>query len=299
MKVIHFAEETHGSSSKHTDRQGLLMDDCDRDEIRYITDNYDHPEPGVFYTLTRVPGKGAPDALFEYFRCGCACENLECNEDNNCCCLNSGPNYRRIGGELVLAKTNVDFPVFECNFRCRCFEDVADAEELRRKCRNRCVQFGPCGSLEVFSTPGKGLGIRSTLRIQSGSFICEYAGEVIGLDEAKIRQARNGADGQMNYIFILKEHFNGSEVVTCVDPTSIGNIGRYINHSCRPNCAVVPVRTNTMTPLLCIFAIRDIEKGEEICFDYGSGSGGIDGENRKPCLCGAEACKKWLPFEIV
>ncbi|KAL0270055.1 UNVERIFIED_CONTAM: hypothetical protein PYX00_007590 [Menopon gallinae] len=276
------------------------MDDSLYDEARFIIDNYDHPQPGVYYTLTRVPGKDAPDALFEHFGCGCVCTNLECNDDVNCSCLKLGPNYRKLDGELVLESDKFgDLPVFECNLRCRCFEGVDDVNELRRKCRNRCVQFGPCESLEVFTTTGKGLGVRSTRRIQSGRFICEYAGEVIGLEEAKIRQARNGAKGQMNYIFILREHFNDSQVVTCVDPTNIGNIGRYINHSCRPNSAIVPVRTSTFIPLLCIFAIRDIEEGEEICFDYGSGNGGIDGENRKPCLCGSEVCKKWLPFQIV
>jgi histone-lysine N-methyltransferase SETMAR len=88
-----------------------------------------------------------------------------------------------------------------------------------------------------------------------------------------------------------------------VDPTMIGNIGRYINHSCQPNAVVVPVRIDNPVPKLCIFALKVIHVGEEITFDYGGGNSsemhstqtGLT--ERKSCCCGAQVCKKYLPYD--
>ena len=52
-----------------------------------------------------------------------------------------------------------------------------------------------------------------------------------------------------------------------IDPTTHGNIARFINHSCDPNCV-----TRNWTVLgetsVGIFALRDIEEDEELSFDY-------------------------------
>jgi SET domain-containing protein len=43
------------------------------------------------------------------------------------------------------------------------------------------------------------------------------------------------------------------------------------NHSCDPNCNIVAVYINEAyieKPLLTIFTIRDVAKGEELCFSY-------------------------------
>ncbi|KAI5715781.1 hypothetical protein M8J77_022366 [Diaphorina citri] len=53
-----------------------------------------------------------------------------------------------------------------------------------------------------------------------------------------------------------------------IDATTFGNIGRYINHSCEPNCLVVPIRVNCVYPSLAIFAKTDIGVDEEITYDY-------------------------------
>ena len=41
-------------------------------------------------------------------------------------------------------------------------------------------------------------------------------------------------------------------------PLALGNIGRYLNHSCDPNLVMVPVRTSSAVPHLALFAARDI-----------------------------------------
>lgn len=291
------------------------MDSCD--ESKYIFDDYQHPDSRLFYTITRIIGNDVFENGCDYFESGCSCENSQCTNENNCACLRYGINYRwsddkeKGGVDLILEDEKFgNVPVFECNSNCSCFERVKNVTasnkiELIRipgMCRNRNVQFGPLDHLEIFDAEGKGLGLRAGQRISRGSFICEYAGEVIDLEEAKKRQSKLMTSGEMNFVFVLREHVENNLLsVTCVDPSLVGNIGRYINHSCQPNSAIVPVRVNNTIPWLCVFAIRDIESGEEICYDYSgqNSSESYEGDHdRKPCLCGSIKCKKFLPYQM-
>lgn len=52
-----------------------------------------------------------------------------------------------------------------------------------------------------------------------------------------------------------------------IDPTSKGNLARFINHSCEPNC--ITEKWNVLGEVcIGIFAIRDINEDEELTFDY-------------------------------
>jgi hypothetical protein len=62
-------------------------------------------------------------------------------------------------------------------------------------------------------------------------------------------------------------------------------VSEYINHSCSANCAMIDSTT--------IIAIKDIEAGTEINFDYATVNIGIstlDADNFK-CLCGSPNCR--------
>ena len=52
-----------------------------------------------------------------------------------------------------------------------------------------------------------------------------------------------------------------------LDATAKGGLGRYLNHSCGPNCETQywMVRGETRVG---IFAKDDIKKGTELCYDY-------------------------------
>ena len=57
---------------------------------------------------------------------------------------------------------------------------------------------------------------------------------------------------------------NNQEVI---DPTSKGNLARFINHSCQPNC--ITEKWNVLGEVcIGIFANRDINEDEELTFDY-------------------------------
>lgn len=179
------------------------------------------------------------------------------------------------------------------------------------------VQRGLRLRLEVFSTESKGRGVRTLETIPPGTFVCEYAGEVIGFEEARRRQlAQKSVDG--NYIIAVREHAgSGSTTETFVDPAAVGNVGRFINHSCQPNLVMLPVRVHSVVPRLALFASRNIDAGEELTFDYSGGYrnhtpeqllstqsdatsqvSGTDGLMRKECHCGAKNCAQFLPLDL-
>lgn len=82
-----------------------------------------------------------------------------------------------------------------------------------------------------------------------------------------------------------------------IDPTFKGNMARFINHSCDPNC--ITQKWNVLgETCVGIFAIRDIPENYELTFDYQFDS------FKTPltkCLCGAGNCKGYLgrkPHEL-
>ncbi|RXN34350.1 inositol 1,4,5-trisphosphate receptor type 1 isoform X5 [Labeo rohita] len=181
---------------------------------------------------------------------GCSCRAQSCLPDS-CPCLRFGQMYDSKGCLNQQQEDGVySRPVFECNALCACSES----------CQNRVVQKGVEVRLGVFSTKDRGLGVEALEHLPCGRFVCEYAGEVIGSHEARRRQLSQ-TPLDMNYIIAVQEHSGGDRVTqTFVDPVTVGNVGRFINHSCQPNLVMVPVRAHSLLPRLALFANRDIER---------------------------------------
>lgn len=208
-----------------------------------IEDYYDHPpNTNLEYILENNPTitQKDPESFIDYV-------NSELIE--HCTCLDNCQtctNYK----DFKISKTS-DM-VHECNSFCSCDPD---------KCLNRLVQKGPSQCLEIRKSPkiNNQLGLYTSSFIGSGTFICEYAGEVISRREAEEREKQYPQD--KNYIMCLnlKPYESGSKTVvendkdmspyqTFIDPTMKGNIGRYMNHSCEPNCNSVVVRVSSLIP---------------------------------------------------
>ncbi|XP_029464207.1 histone-lysine N-methyltransferase SETMAR-like [Rhinatrema bivittatum] len=249
------------------------------------------------YTPEHVAGAGADLDPTEISFPGCDCLGTVCLPDS-CPCLRHSANYSEL--RLIIDRSEVRHakPVFECNIMCKCGDS----------CPNRVVQRGLQVQLQVFQTGQKGWGLRTLEPISVGQFVCEYAGEILGFREA-CRRVRLQRPSDSNYIIVLREHFHGGQMTeTFVDPTYIGNIGRFLNHSCEPNLFMVPVRIHSAVPRLALYAARDVASGEELSYDYSGkfhnpSAVGKESETaersepRKRCYCGACSCRGFLPYD--
>lgn len=250
-------------------------------EATACADEYEHAIPGVMYTVHNIPGPGIDLEEFESeYSLGCSC-TIRCS---NCFCTRGSPNYK----DGCILDEKLSGPIVECNPYCTCGEN----------CNNRVVQNGPVDSLIVSEIDGKGHGLFTSKLIKKGQFICEYAGEVVGIEEARRRVEAN--KNTMNYVLVVSEHIGDRVIVTCIDPKYFGNIGRYSNHSCDPNTNLVPIRVEGPVPRLCLFASRDIEIGEEITFNYAGGvTNSVHNLSHTPCLCGSNNCSGYLPHNTI
>ena len=97
-----------------------------------------------------------------------------------------------------------------------------------------------------------GLGLFAVKPIKRRAYIATYRGRRITTEEADRREARGA-----RYMFTLNSLWS-------VDGSPRWNVARYINHSCKPNAEPVKRRG-----WMVIVALRRIEPGEEITYDYG------------------------------
>ncbi|KAI5093678.1 histone-lysine N-methyltransferase SETMAR, partial [Silurus meridionalis] len=245
------------------------------------------------YTPENVQGVGCDVDPSEVTLPGCSCRSASC-VPSSCPCLRFGLAYTE-GCFLEQREdsgASYSQPVFECNVLCVCGES----------CQSRVVQSGLQTRLCVFRTENRGWGVVTLEAIRRGRFVCEYAGEVIGFEEARRRQLSQTPEDK-NYIIAVQEHGGSQGLgVTFVDPAFMGNVGRFLNHSCHPNLIMMPVRVHSVVPRLALFSSRDIEPGEELTFDYSGGHTekrvGAGDLQRKVCLCAEQNCTGFLPLDI-
>jgi SET domain-containing protein len=130
-----------------------------------------------------------------------------------------------------------------------------------------------------------GKGVFALTDIARGDRIIEYVGEVITWKEALRRHPHDPA--QPNHTFYF--HLDDGHVI---DALYGGNASRWINHSCEPNC-----EADEEDGRIYIKALRDIQPGEELNYDYGLV---IDApltaklKAEYPCWCGSPHCRGTL-----
>lgn len=124
--------------------------------------------------------------------------------------------------------------------------------------------------VRVGTSPIDRQGLFAATEMPQDTHIVEYRGEKITKCESARRLARHNA-----YIFRLNYQYD-------IDGATLANTARYINHSCDPNC-----RVDTTTETIWIVALRDIQAGEELSFNYGYDAREYE---KFPCHCGAKTC---------
>ncbi|HEU4853357.1 MAG TPA: SET domain-containing protein-lysine N-methyltransferase [Telluria sp.] len=136
-------------------------------------------------------------------------------------------------------------------------------------------------AFEVHSSPVHGNGVFAARHIEAGERIVEYTGARIEWDEATERHARSGVPVNYTLFFTLSDG-------RVIDGGDHGNDARFINHSCDPNCEAYEEDERVF-----IHALRDIEKGEELNYNYA-----LEYDDRHTpaikkafaCRCGAPNC---------
>jgi len=113
-----------------------------------------------------------------------------------------------------------------------------------------------------------GFGVFAEDPIAKRTRIIDYAGELIRND--KDCEAREERYLKRGCIWVFRVNRAWSR-----DANVGGNIARFINHSCTPNCWF-----EVVDKTIWIRARRDIRKGEELTYDYS-----IIGERTIPCRC--------------
>jgi uncharacterized protein len=112
-------------------------------------------------------------------------------------------------------------------------------------------------------------GCYTTKRIRKGTLVVEYVGAPLSYEEADDLYD----DYPNTYLFGLD---GGKRIIDGY------GVAAFINHCCRPNC-----ETDQIAGKMWIIALRDIEPGEELTYDYCL----YDGEDDAPCYCGAKRCR--------
>jgi histone-lysine N-methyltransferase SETD1 len=122
-----------------------------------------------------------------------------------------------------------------------------------------------------------GQGVFACSDIKKGEFIIEYEGERISSLAAQVRDAMYARSG-VTFLFNVDDR-------TVIDGGVQGNIARFINHSCEPNC-----ETRIEERRVMIYAQKDIKKGDELTFDYKFRKNSM----REYCRCGSESCRGYI-----
>ncbi|AFZ81650.1 hypothetical protein BEWA_010670 [Theileria equi strain WA] len=146
------------------------------------------------------------------------------------------------------------------------------------------ISLPPEKRLDVKPSAIHGLGLFTTEDITAGEPVVEYVGElirdIISDKREEIYSESQGGDGSC-YMFRLDDEL-------IVDATRKGNMSRFINHSCDPNCLCRIITCEYGLKHIVVFAKSDLKAGDEVTYDY---QFGVESETRKlQCLCGAPNC---------
>ncbi|KAL7537178.1 hypothetical protein ACHAXR_010375 [Thalassiosira sp. AJA248-18] len=201
-------------------------------------------------------------------------ENCHCKpragEDGKSCgdgCLNRLSYVECVGDETL--KSGEKNPYWNCN--------------CGPNCGNRAMskrQFAKCRPMREH---GKGWGLITINGVKKGELVQEYAGAII--DESTKEEclklwSRDHPNDPNFYVMRLEPGWY-------IDAREVANMARFINHSCDPNCKLVPVNVSGHIRV-AIVCIKDVPAGGFLSYDYQ-----FDTQNgdKFRCRCGAQNCR--------
>lgn len=177
---------------------------------------------------------------------------------------------------------------FDCKEKCInrkiCTECEVRACPCGDLCNNRQFQLQQDRCVYPFRAGAKGWGLKAGEHIPAGCFVLQYLGEIFSI-KSTAGQQRLTQFASKTCTYLMR--ISSKEVI---DPSAKGNIARFINHSCEPNC--ITQKWHVLGEIAVgIFSTKDLHPGDELTFDYKFDV------YRTPfmvCLCGAQNCKGFL-----
>lgn len=137
-------------------------------------------------------------------------------------------------------------------------------------------------------SPIHGTGVFAASLLRAGESVIEYKGKRLQPAQADDLYGDGGESGH-TFLFTLNERY-------VIDGNQQGNSARWINHSCAPNCQALVVESasgDLRRDRVVIDALRDIQPGEELTYDYGITLDVPHSARLKKlwaCRCGAPQC---------
>ncbi|GAB2295635.1 hypothetical protein Dimus_029790 [Dionaea muscipula] len=275
-------------------RAGCIMRDltCGMENLPVclVNDVDDEKEPVEF---TYLPDLKYPRPMKSPNPCSsCHCpDGCQPGDSHHCPCIQKNEGY--LPYTVLGVLMNHRSLITECGPACQC----------PLTCCNRVSQAGFKVQLEVFRTRDRrGWGLRSWDLIPCGGFICQYAGEVI--------ENNDDLEQDGNYIFDATRSFEPSDSMPfdlyaaaadkmpfplVISSRTVGNVARFMNHSCSPNVFWQPVlrghSSNECTVHIAFFAMKNIPPMTELTRDYGKVQPGKEDYRKQKCLCGSVKCR--------
>uniref|UniRef100_A0A3B4E5H3 Histone-lysine N-methyltransferase NSD3 n=1 Tax=Pygocentrus nattereri TaxID=42514 RepID=A0A3B4E5H3_PYGNA len=162
-----------------------------------------------------------------------------------------------------------------------CHPQVCPAGE---RCLNQSFSKRIYADTEVIKTSARGWGLKTKQDLKKGDFVMEYVGELIDLEECRQRISHANKNHVTNFymLTLTKDRV--------IDAGPKGNLSRFMNHSCSPNCETQKWTVNGDIRI-GLFTLCDIAADTELTFNYN-----LDclGNGRTSCHCGAENCSGFL-----
>ncbi|XP_076875957.1 histone-lysine N-methyltransferase NSD3 isoform X3 [Brachyhypopomus gauderio] len=162
-----------------------------------------------------------------------------------------------------------------------CHPQVCPAGE---HCHNQNFTKRVYPDTEVFRTSSRGWGLRTKQDLKKGVFVMEYVGELIDSEECRQRISHAHKNNVTNFymLTLTKDRV--------IDAGPKGNLSRFMNHSCSPNCETQKWTVNGDIRI-GLFTMCDISADTELTFNYN-----LDclGNVRTSCHCGADNCSGFL-----
>jgi hypothetical protein len=123
---------------------------------------------------------------------------------------------------------------------------------------------------EVRPAGRKGLGIFTTEAIAAGTTVCGFGGNVVEREEFDLLD-----DDLRTHSIQIDERL----YLVSVPPFAPAD---YINHACEPNCGLIGT--------CLVVTRRDVEAGEELCFDYAMSD--TNDYDEFVCACDMPSCRR-------